>query len=148
MLLIIPSCAYEYEEYVSDLEDCIWMKERYITFRPRIEDISRAYRLHFFIEHSYGFGAKYLKLRAKITAPSGKVLEKNGRIRVRKKGGVGMPEYLGKCAGDFCHRKGVLFQKFRFPEKGRYRIDISQRTNMERRPGICKVGLLLEAKDE
>lgn len=138
---LFSSCSYE-EGGIEDLNG-VWEKDRVLNFRPVVEDSSSSYELLFYLRHAYGFGEKYLKFKLRIKSPSGKRREFIDSVQVRKKGGKQLPEYLGECVGDFCELRSILVEELRFSEKGKYRIDIRQRTRMKKITGISEAGIFL-----
>lgn len=129
-----------FENHSGEFPNYRWEKSVYINFDPEIDDTDSKYQISIAFRHVHGFQLKKLKLAVKITSPSGKVQNKKYKLKVAKN----ETEYYSDCAGDYCDLVEVVEKKFKFKEKGKYKFEIGQITNVDPLPNVMKVGLIID----
>lgn len=144
-IILLTSCNHVYKKYEKDsfLPIYTWDSSAGIIFTPKIDDISKSYKLIFGIRHVYGFKPANLKVNIKTVSPSGKQTEKSYDIKIKDANG----EYLSNCSGDLCDLETVVENNVKFEEVGDYTFSVNHESQEKKLVGVMEVGLIInEAK--
>lgn len=140
VVVVLTSCNHVYKEYdKKTFSSYMWHAGDEVIFSPKIDDVSKSYKLTLGIRHHYGVQFESISVTITTTSPSGKKTSKDLLVQIRSVGGA----YVAKCAGDLCDLEMVLDEKFKFDEAGTYTIGVKQ-NEAGHVPGIMEVGLIVD----
>ena len=142
LFLLLASCQPkpEFAGYY-ELPDEKWLYSDSIRFSPVIADTSVSYRVVMEVEHArtYPFQNLYVRI--------GHPLQKDGGLQrdtfttdILKRDG----HFAGKCRGEYCRFRTVLFPEYHFSRADTQTFVLEQFTRTDSLAGIKQVGLLIE----
>lgn len=129
-----------YKHYI-DIPNNVWQKENVVFFKVDMEKPMDAADVRLAIRYVEGYFYDNLKVNAKRTSPSNKILTQDILIKMMDSGG----NYIGEGMGDLWDIEESLTNGFNsFEETGTYQYEFSQTMGDDEFPLVVEVGLVVE----
>jgi gliding motility-associated lipoprotein GldH len=144
LVSFLGSCNHIYKEYdKQSFPNYIWKSGQKIVFTPRIEDVTKSYKLILGIRHLYGFQLNSLAVNLRSISPSGKETSNTFTLSIKDSEN----KYLGDCAGDICDLETVVINSIKFEETGTYKFIVTHNLSGKSLPGVMEFGLIINVND-
>lgn len=116
-----------------------WSSDNDIRFNPEITDTSAIYELQLIIDHQTTYRYENIYFSISTHFPDGTKSEEKLSVDLATNKG----KWVGNCSGESCKLKVYLLDNFKFPEPGKYGIELSQYTRDEPLEGINELAMVL-----
>jgi gliding motility-associated lipoprotein GldH len=139
-MLLLNSCMHTSTVDVNmDVPENNWLYAKSVKAVIEVKDPTIAYNIFFKVRNTTDYRYSNLYVIARI---KGNKLTKSTRYQFQLAKPDG--EWLGKGSGDLYSHTFPLLKQFRFPEKGKYELEVEQ--NMRNNPlvGISDIGITVE----
>jgi len=135
------SCGNETFKEYHTFSDILWHKSDIVKFDVNIET-SGEYNIYLPLRYTYGCPYKSVPIDIKFISPSGKEQTISKEIKIMDENN----KYIGEGAGDIWDTEELIAENYKFDEKGKYKVEISQISSEETLAFIMEVGLRIEPK--
>jgi gliding motility-associated lipoprotein GldH len=105
-----------------------WTYVNKIKADVEVKDISKAYTIYFKLRHTADYRYSNIFVLLRIKDPHQKTVTRRFEFKLAQADG----QWLGSGSGNLFTYKLTLMQNYRFPEKGKYQLEIEQ--NMRDNP--------------
>ena len=128
-----------YDEYKSVPENN-WNKNNPVVFSFNIEDTSNLYNMYINLRHGGQYQYSNLFLFVTTTLPDGKMARDTVELILADRDG----KWRGDGLGDIWDHSFPFNTNFRFPQKGNYKIALTQAMRIDELPAVMDVGFRVE----
>ncbi len=140
LMLFCFSCTKNEMVDIKNLNST-WNKNQKVTFKFNIEDTQNAKNIIFVVRNNNDYPYSNLRLIVNFESPKNKIKTDTLNYILAKPNG----EWIGTGFGE---TKEALFQyrlNYKFPEKGQYKINVTQAMRRNILPGIEDLGIKIES---
>ena len=132
-----------FDEYKA-IPDYSWNKDNPVVFNFYMEDTTSLHDFYINLRHGGQYQFSNLFLFVTTTLPDGKMARDTVELILADKDG----RWRGKGLGDIWTHSFPFYERFRFPEKGEYKITLTQAMRVDNLPSVMDVGLRVETVSE
>ena len=130
-----------------DIADQAWHKDSVLQFNAEITDASIPYNIYYNIRNGVDFPTQNLYLRIEVQDSTGRVLTSDLNNIELFDPKTGKP--FGDGLGDIFDHQVKVLDNFRFPEPGRYNIEVQHKMREKvmvenHLPAVVSIGLRVE----
>jgi gliding motility-associated lipoprotein GldH len=140
LMLLLNGCMHTSTVDINmEVPENNWLYAKSVKATIEVKDPAKAYNISFKVRNTADYRYSNLYVIAHL---KGNKLAKSIRYQFQLAKADG--EWLGKGSGDLFSHTFPLLKRFRFPEKGKYELEVEQ--NMRNNPlvGISDVGITVE----
>lgn len=117
-----------------------WDAEQVFKFETTIPDTSNGYNVYLNLRNAGNYPYSNIFLFVNTYFPSGTIDKDTVEIMLASPDG----KWMGKGLGDIWDNRILFKRNVTFPEKGKYRFEISQAMRLNPLPGITDAGMRIE----
>lgn len=141
LLIALGSCDQNrvFDEYKT-LPDHSWNKNNSVVFSFYMEDTTSLHNFYINLRHGGQYQFSNLFLFITTTLPDGIMARDTVELVLSDKDG----RWRGKGLGDIWTHSFPFYDKFRFPQKGEYKIAFTQAMRVDVLSSVMDVGLRIE----
>jgi gliding motility-associated lipoprotein GldH len=140
-LLNLSACKKSLYNNTEEFPNNNWKKDKIVTFKATIEDISKPVRLKLLLRHSVNIPYTSITIKFVRTNPNGTVKDAMYDFFIRDKATGAMK---GDALGDMCDTEFIVFDKLQLTEKGTYTFTVEHMMEDAILPAILDLGLEIE----
>lgn len=141
MVFLFGSCQSSavFEENKA-IEESIWHQDKEVYFDVPITDTLSLHRIFINVRHKGGYAYSNLFLFVKTVYPADIIVQDTVEYYLATPQG----EWLGSGIGDIKYNSQLYKKGVRFPQKGIYRVFVSQGMRELQLKDICDIGIRIE----
>lgn len=132
-----------YDEY-KGVPDNKWDKNNPVVFNYKIEDTLTSYNMFINLRHGGQYQFSNLFLFVTTTLPDGKMARDTVELILADRDG----RWRGDGLGDIWDHSFPFNSQFQFPQKGEYKITLTQAMRVDVLASVMDVGLRIESTTE
>ncbi|MFM7015714.1 MAG: gliding motility lipoprotein GldH [Bacteroidota bacterium] len=132
-----PDTLFEENKPISEGN---WDAEQVFKFETAIPDTTNGYNVYLNLRNSGSYPYSNIFLFVNTYFPSGTIDKDTVEIMLASPEG----KWLGRGLGDIWDNRILFKRNVTFPEKGKYRFEISQAMRLNPLPGITDAGIRIE----
>ncbi len=132
------------DKTVSFEQELGWIQKQPIRFEVNVDDSLANYSMYVVVRQNNAYPFYNLYFSPSIINSAGKTIQKGLAETILYDPVTGKPK--GDGFGDIYEKKFLIYSDLKFPNKGKYQIQLEQSMRVDTLTGIVSMGLFLEKK--
>jgi gliding motility-associated lipoprotein GldH len=132
------------DKTVSFEQELGWIQKQPIRFEVNVDDSLANYSMYVVVRQNNAYPFYNLYFSPSIINSAGKTIQKGLAETILYDPVTGKPK--GDGFGDIYQKKFLIYSNLKFPNKGKYQIQLEQSMRVDTLTGIVSMGLFLEKK--